>query len=81
MLTHAFEVYRVYRVTLKTDARNQRSRQAIARLGARLDGILRAHRPAADGGLRDSAVYSILAQEWPEVKARLQGLLAGSQPT
>lgn len=75
MLTHAFEVFEVRRVTLKTDARNMRSRQAIARLGAHLDGILRAHRPAADGGIRDSAVYSILAAEWPAVKARLQGFL------
>ncbi|MCX8089206.1 MAG: GNAT family N-acetyltransferase [Meiothermus ruber] len=76
MLTHAFEGLGVRRVTLKTDARNLRSRRAIERLGAHLDGILRAHRPAADGGIRDSAMYSILAKEWPAVKARLLGLLA-----
>ncbi|MCX7782290.1 MAG: GNAT family N-acetyltransferase [Meiothermus sp.] len=76
MLAHAFEVFRVRRVTLKTDARNLRSRKAIARLGAHLDGILRAHRPASDGGIRDSALFSILAGEWPTVKARLEGFLA-----
>ncbi len=89
MLAHAFEVFKVRRVTLKTDARNLCSRQAIARLGAHLDGILRAHRPASDGGIRDSALYSILAGEWPTVKARLEGLLiqggrgaqSGASPT
>ncbi|MER3444684.1 MAG: GNAT family N-acetyltransferase [Armatimonadota bacterium] len=75
-LAHAFEVWGVRRVTLKTDARNQRSRRAIERLGARLDGVLRAHLPAADGGVRDSAVYSVLLEEWPGVKARLEGFLA-----
>lgn len=76
MLAHAFEVFRVRRVTLKTDARNLRSYNAITRLGANFDGILRAHRPASDGGVRSSAMFSILAEEWPEVKARLQGFLA-----
>jgi RimJ/RimL family protein N-acetyltransferase len=73
MLSHAFEVWGCHRVTLKTDARNRRSRAAIERLGARLDGLVRAHFPAVDGGIRDTALYSILAAEWPEVKA---GLLA-----
>jgi RimJ/RimL family protein N-acetyltransferase len=76
MLRHAFGVLRVRRVTLKTDARNARSRAAIERLGARLDGLLRAHLPASDGGPRDSAVYSILEGEWPAVEARLTRLLA-----
>lgn len=76
MLRHAFGVLRVRRVTLKTDARNARSRAAIERLGARLDGVLRAHLPASDGGPRDSAVYSILETEWPAVEARLTALLA-----
>ncbi|HEY3819270.1 MAG TPA: GNAT family protein [Polyangiaceae bacterium] len=71
MLTHAFEAWEVRRVTLKTDARNTRSRNAIERLGARLDGILRAHMPAFDGAIRDTAFFSILAAEWPHVKARL----------
>ncbi|MDX2006152.1 MAG: GNAT family protein [Meiothermus sp.] len=75
MLTHAFEVWQVRRVTLKTDERNLRSRNAIERLGARLDGILRAHLPASDGGVRNSAIYSILAEEWPQIKARLTGFL------
>ena len=49
------------RVTLKTDARNARSRANIERIGARFDGVLRAHMPAGDGGIRDSAFYSMLA--------------------
>lgn len=75
MLDHAFGEWAVRRVTLKTDARNARSRAAIARLGARLDGILRSHMPAYDGGARDSAVYSILAAEWPDLRARLAARL------
>lgn len=75
-LTHAFEVWQALRVTIKTDARNTRSRLAIERLGAKLDGILRAHMPAADGGIRHSAVYSILAEEWPAVKTNLRSRLA-----
>lgn len=76
MLTHAFEVGRVRRVTLKTDARNQRSRAAMERLGLRFDGVLRAHMPAADGGVRDSAFFSVLAAEWPAMKAHLARLCA-----
>jgi N-acetyltransferase len=83
MLTHAFEDWQVLRVCLHTDARNERSRAAIERIGGRLEGILRAHRPAADSGPRDSARYSVLAAEWPEAKRRLARLLdrgaAGSQ--
>lgn len=75
MLQHAFGRWQVHRVTLKTDARNQRSRSAIERIGGRLDGILRAHLAASDGGLRDSAVYSILASEWPQVEERLRARL------
>jgi len=71
MLGHAFETWRVRRVNLRTDARNLRSRAAIERLGARLDGILRAHMPGADGAVRDTATYSLLADEWPAVKNRL----------
>jgi RimJ/RimL family protein N-acetyltransferase len=71
MLGHAFDEWGVERVSLRTDARNLRSRAAIERLGARLDGVLRAHMPAYDGGVRDTACYSILRSEWPEVKARL----------
>lgn len=71
MLGHAFEVWAVRRVTIKTDARNQRSRTAIARLGARLDGLWRSNQPAADGSERTSAVFSILSSEWPAVRAGL----------
>lgn len=72
MLRHAFEEWRCLRVTLKTDERNERSRRAIERLGARLDGVLRAQMAAVDGRPRNSAVYSILAEEWPAVRARLE---------
>ena len=74
MLTHAFEVWRMWGVCLHTDARNERSRAAMERMGARLDGVLRAHRMASDFTPRDSARYSIVAAEWPDVKARLERL-------
>src|SRR5947208_4836112 len=76
MLGHAFDEWRVRRVNLRTDSRNVRSRTAIERLGAKLDGILRAHMPASDGGVRDTATYSILAEEWPAAKKRLSLRLA-----
>jgi len=72
MLTHAFEVWRVLRVCFHTDARNQRSRAALERIGGQFEGILRAHRMAADFIPRDSVRYSIVAAEWPAVKARLE---------
>ena len=72
MLTHAFEVWRVHRVSLLTDARNMRSRNAILRLGARFDGVIRVARIAADSVIRDTAVFSIIEAEWPEVKAGLR---------
>jgi RimJ/RimL family protein N-acetyltransferase len=78
MLGHAFEVWQARRVTLKTDARNARSRAAIERAGARLDGLLRAHMPAADDTPRTSAVYSILAAEWPAARERLARALVVS---
>jgi N-acetyltransferase len=74
MLTHAFETWQVLRVCLHTDIRNERSRAAIERIGGKFEGILRAHRIAADFTPRDSARYSILATEWPGVKARLSQL-------
>jgi RimJ/RimL family protein N-acetyltransferase len=76
MLGHAFDRWEVHSVTLKTDERNQRSRRAIERLGARLDGIRRADMPAADGTVRNSAYYSITAAEWPTIKERLVRRLA-----
>jgi RimJ/RimL family protein N-acetyltransferase len=75
MLTHAFEVWHVHRVSLVTDSRNMRSRNAILRLGARFDGIVRAARVAVDGVIRDTAVFSIVESEWPDVKAALQAKL------
>jgi N-acetyltransferase len=82
MLRHAFEAWEVHRVTLKTDVRNARSRAAIERLGAHLDGVLRAAVPASDGGIRDTAYYSLLRAEWPAACARLMERLArgGSPP-
>jgi RimJ/RimL family protein N-acetyltransferase len=71
MLTHAFEVWQVLRVCFHTDARNERSRAALERIGGRFEGILRAHRMAADYIARDSVRYSIVAAEWPAVKQRL----------
>ena len=74
MLTHAFESWQVRSVCLHADARNERSRAAIERIGARFEGILRSHRLAADLIPRDSARYSITAAEWPEVKRNLERL-------
>jgi RimJ/RimL family protein N-acetyltransferase len=78
MLSHAFEGWKCLRVELKTDALNQRSRQAILRLGAKEEGTLRKHMLTADGRERDSVYFSILDTEWPEVKARLESKLHGS---
>jgi RimJ/RimL family protein N-acetyltransferase len=71
MLTHALETWKVLRVCLHTDSRNKRSWAAIERIGGKFEGILRAHRIAADFIPRDSARFSIVAAEWPEAKARL----------
>jgi len=71
MLALAFDEWQAQRITLKTDARNERSRAAVAALGATFEGIRRAHIPATDGGIRDSAYYSILVSEWPAVRDRL----------
>ena len=78
MLGHAFEAWHVERVTLKTDARNVRSRTAIERIGGKLDGVLRAHVPAytgTPGEIRDTAIFSILRAEWPAVKERLEAFV------
>jgi N-acetyltransferase len=75
MLTHAFETWGLLRVCFHTDVRNQRSRAALERIGGKFEGILRAHRMAADYVARDSARFSIVAAEWPEVKRRLTQLL------
>jgi N-acetyltransferase len=76
LIGHAFEVWGVQRVWFKTDARNERSRAAIERLGARFEGVLRHHMPAyGRPGPRDSACYAVLPDEWPAVRARLVGRL------
>ncbi|HEY2269613.1 MAG TPA: GNAT family N-acetyltransferase [Streptosporangiaceae bacterium] len=80
MLTHAFEAWGVQSVCLHTDARNQRSRDAIGRIGATFEGILRAHRLAAELGPRDSARFSITAAEWPAVRRHLADLTARYDP-
>jgi N-acetyltransferase len=75
MLTHAFEAWKVLRVCFHSDARNQRSRAALERIGAKFEGILRAHRLASDFIARDSARYSIVESEWSTVKERLSSQL------
>jgi len=76
MLTHAFETWQMARVCLHTDERNARSREAMERIGCKFEGILRAHRLAVDLIPRNSARYSIVAAEWPEVKQRLKAMQA-----
>jgi len=71
LLAHAFEALDCIAVEFRTHRLNTQSRRAIERLGAQLDGILRAHALAPNGSLRDTAVYSITAAEWPAVKAHL----------
>ena len=75
-LSFVFEELRAARVELKTDVRNERSRSAIARIGAREEGILRNHMRRADGTLRDSVLFSITLEEWPKVKQALAEKLA-----
>ncbi|KUP91201.1 GNAT family N-acetyltransferase [Tritonibacter horizontis] len=76
MLAHAFEAKDAIAVEFRTHFLNRQSRAAIERLGARLDGILRAHMILPDGSLRDTAVYSITAAEWPMVRTNLDFLAA-----
>lgn len=72
LLTHAFETLACIAVEFRTSFFNHASRRAIERLGAKQDGILRSHQRHADGSLRDTCVYSILAHEWPAVKRHLE---------
>ena len=76
LLTHAFEQLECIAVEFRTHRLNAQSRRAIERLGAQLDGVLRAHQRASDGTLRDTAVYSITAADWPPVKSHLSWQLA-----
>ena len=80
LLGHAFDVWRVERVAICTDARNERSRRAIERLGATFEGVLRNHRAAAGsesvrGTARDTAAYSVIPAEWPAIRERLTASL------
>jgi RimJ/RimL family protein N-acetyltransferase len=72
---HAFEVYGVQRVVLNTDARNERSRAAIARIGATFEGVLHGFRYGVEGTPRDTATFAIPARQGPEVRARLEARL------
>lgn len=78
MLSHAFETWGCQRVALRCDADNTRSAGAIRRLGARPEGVLRGHRRRHDGTVADTAYFSILAAEWPDVR---RGLVARTEPT
>ena len=76
LLGHAFESLGLNRVEFKTDLVNDRSRKAILRLGALEEGVLRRHMIVRDGRVRDSVYYSIIAEEWPAVKANLRRMLS-----
>jgi RimJ/RimL family protein N-acetyltransferase len=80
MLSFAFERWQVLRVCFHTDVRNERSVNAMTRTGGKFEGVLRAHRLATDGQARDSARFSIVAAEWPDVKRRLEAYLAAPRP-
>ncbi|WP_242676632.1 GNAT family protein [Rhodococcus sp. ABRD24] len=75
LLGYAFDTLRAGRVQLKTDARNHRSQQAIARLGAQYEGTLRRHFRRPDGTVRDTVMFSVIAEDWPDVRQRLTSRL------
>jgi len=75
LLTHAFETWKCVRVELITDVRNEQSRAAILRIGAKQEGILRKHLTLPSGRIRDSVVFSIVDDEWPQVKTKLRARL------
>jgi N-acetyltransferase len=77
MLEHAFETLECVRVEFKTDARNERSRAALAAIPAQFEGIMRNHMIVPDVGQRDSAYFSVIDSEWPDVSANLRRRLAG----
>ncbi|MGF9945463.1 GNAT family protein [Priestia megaterium] len=80
LLKYCFEELKLHRVQFKTDVRNNRSRKAIKRLGATQEGVIRKHMVLSDGYVRDSVIFSIIDNEWPFVKKRLEGFLhAASQ--
>ena len=79
MFAHAFDVLGAGRVELKADARNARSRAAMLRLGAPEEGVLRRHMATHTGYVRDTVYHSVLADEWPAVRARLDARLAAGR--
>ena len=79
LLGHAFEHLDCIAVEFRTHWHNTASRRGIERLGAKLDGVLRSHQIAANGSLRDTCVYSIVASEWPAVRAHLDHALSASR--
>ena len=81
MARHAFEVWQSIRLELKTDALNQKSRNAILRIGAKEEGTLRRHLLTHTGRVRDTVYFSILDDEWPEAKSKLEARLASSHPS
>ncbi|MGH9773764.1 MAG: GNAT family N-acetyltransferase [Candidatus Acidiferrales bacterium] len=80
MLRHAFETYKCIRVEFKTDSLNQKSRDALRRIGAVEEGIFRNHMMTSTGRLRHSVYFSIVESEWPSVKNRLEEKLARTEP-
>jgi len=76
LLKHAFETLACIRVWFKTDTRNQRSIQALERIGAIREGVLRNHMVLPDGFIRDSVVYSLIPEEWPQVKQKLEAKIS-----
>ncbi len=80
LLSHAFDTLGCIAVEFRTHFFNTASRKAIERLGAKLDGILRSHQKLADGSLRDTCVYSIIASEWPSVRNHLAWQLERGRP-
>ncbi|MBU6360765.1 MAG: GNAT family N-acetyltransferase [Chloroflexi bacterium] len=79
LLRHAFEVFACQRVQIQSDVRNERSQRAIERLGAVREGIMRKNKRMPDGHQRNSIMYSIIDNEWPAIKAKLEGWLQKSQ--
>jgi N-acetyltransferase len=76
MMCHAFDELKAIRISLKTDSRNLRSQAAIERLGAKREGVLRNHILYPDGYRRASVYFSVIEEEWPQVKTRLESFLA-----
>lgn len=77
LLRYCFEELKLHRVQIKTDGNNEQSQRAIERLGATKEGILRQHMVRKDGTVRDTVMYSVIAEQWPNVKQHLQAKLAG----